>query len=113
MPLALRYCGALEMSGNPNVLCPSPPWVVPIRLNNVSYSEMGSNCPWAQHPALRGEVAREHSNFAYIRLRPLPLEHLADIRQEHIGSEIRQAERPRRNRCGTCWSHGHKPRRPG
>src|SRR6185503_8217113 len=32
-------------SGSANVDCPSPPYVVPIRLNNVSYSEIGSNCP--------------------------------------------------------------------
>src|SRR3954451_18003076 len=32
-------------SGSPKVLSPSPPYVVPISWNRVSFSEIGSNCP--------------------------------------------------------------------
>src|SRR5881409_3888989 len=39
-------------SGRAKVLCPSPPYVVPIRLNSVSYSEIGSSWPSQNiHPA--------------------------------------------------------------
>ncbi len=31
--------------GSAKVLCPSPPYVVPMRLNSVSYSEIGSSWP--------------------------------------------------------------------
>src|SRR5215472_13532137 len=42
----------LARLGRLKVVCPSPPYVVPIKVNKVSFSEIGSVCPWqSAHPA--------------------------------------------------------------
>src|SRR2546422_11677713 len=38
-------CTRPRRSGSAKVDCPSPPYVVPIKLNSVSFSEIGTNCP--------------------------------------------------------------------
>ena len=50
-------------SGSANVVWPSPPYVVPMSVKSVSFSEIGQELALAEHPARGREVAGEHPDL--------------------------------------------------